>query len=117
MAASAITEIRGGTPEQCLNAAALALKNMLGLACDPVGGMVEVPCVKRTAFAAVHAVVASDMAMCGVESFIPFDEVVLAMKNIGQLMPTKLRETAMAGLAATKTGEKVKRKLGYHENG
>jgi len=116
MAASAITELRGGTPEQCLNAAALALKNLLGLTCDPVGGMVEVPCVKRNAFAAVHAVTASDLTMCGVETFIPFDEVVLAMKNIGKLMPTKLRETALAGLAATKTGAKIKKQLGFQNN-
>lgn len=111
MAASAITEIRGGTPVQCLNAAALALKNMLGLSCDPVGGMVEVPCVKRNAFGAMCAVTASDMTMCGVESFIPFDEVVEAMKNIGKLISPKLRETALGGLAVTRTGERIKRKL------
>lgn len=113
MTASAITEIRGGTPEQCLNAAALALKNMLGLTCDPVGGMVEVPCVKRNAFGAVYALTASDMTMCGVESYIPFDEVVEAMRNIGKMISPKLRETAMGGLAITKTGEKVKKKVGY----
>ena len=116
MAASAITELRGGTPEQCINAAALALKNLLGLTCDPVGGMVEVPCVKRNAFAAIHAVTASDLTICGVETFIPFDEVVLAMKNIGKLMPTKLRETALGGLAATKTGAKIKKQLGFKNN-
>lgn len=115
MTASAITQIRGGTPEQCLNAAALALKNFLGLACDPVCGMVEVPCVKRNAFAAIHALTASDMTMCGVESFIPFDEVVVAMRNIGKLISPKLRETAMGGLAITRTGEKAKKKLGFIE--
>ncbi|MBU1992222.1 MAG: L-serine ammonia-lyase, iron-sulfur-dependent, subunit alpha [Patescibacteria group bacterium] len=117
MAASAVTEIHGGTPEQCLNAAALALKNMLGLACDPIGGMVEVPCIKRNAFAAMYALTASDMTMAGIESYVPFDEVVVAMRNIGKLISSKLRETAMGGLAVTKTGENVKKKLGFKENG
>ncbi|MBU2524448.1 L-serine ammonia-lyase, iron-sulfur-dependent, subunit alpha [Patescibacteria group bacterium] len=112
MAAAGLTEIRGGTPEQCLNAAALALKNFLGLACDPVGGLVEVPCVKRNAYGVTHAMMASEMSLAGIESFIPFDEVVEAMSNIGKLISPKLRETAMGGLAVTDSAKRLEKKLG-----
>jgi len=112
MAAAGITEMRGGQPDDCLNAAALALKNLLGLTCDPIGGMVEVPCVKRNALAAVYSIAASDMTMVGIESFVPFDEVVEAMSNIGKLISPKLRETALGGLAVTDTGKKLNKKLG-----
>ena len=112
MAAGGVTEMRGGTPEQCVNAAALALKNMLGLACDPLGGLVEVPCVKRNAIGATSAMSASDMSMLGVESFIPMDEVVEAMMSISATMNESIRETALGGLAITKTGLKIREKMG-----
>lgn len=112
MAAAGLTEMRGGTPEQCFNAAAIGLKSYLGLACDPLGGLVEVPCIKRNALGCMSAIGASDLSIAGVKSFIPFDEVVQAMKNIAQIMSPKLRETALGGLAVTKTGNMIKRKLG-----
>jgi len=112
MAAAGVTEMRGGTPEQCVNAAALALKNMLGLACDPLGGLVEVPCVKRNAIGATSAMSASDLSMMGVESFIPMDEVTEAMMNISMTMSETIRETALGGLAVTKTGLKIREKMG-----
>lgn len=112
MAAAAVTEMRGGTPEQCLNAAALGLKNMLGLACDPLGGLVEVPCVKRNAIGATSAMSASDMSMMGVKSFIPMDEVVQAMMNISAHMSETVRETALGGLAVTPTGLRIREKMG-----
>lgn len=112
MAAAGATEMRGGTPEQCLNAAALALKNSLGLACDPLGGLVEVPCVKRNAIFANMAIGASDLSLMGVESFVSFDEVIDAMINIGSRMSISIRETALGGLAVTKTGMKIRQKMG-----
>lgn len=112
MAAAGLTEMRGGSPKQCLDASAIALKSYLGLVCDPLGGLVEVPCIKRNAIGCMAAIGSSDMVMAGVESFIPFDEVVQAMKNISKTMSPKLRETALGGLAITKTGNMVKRKLG-----
>lgn len=112
MATAALTEMRGGTPEQALNASALAMKSYLGLACDPLGGLVAVPCIKRNMIGASAACAASDASIAGVESFIPFDEVVIAMKNIGNILSPKLRETALGGLAVTKTGLKIRRKLG-----
>ena len=117
MAAAAVTEMRGGTPKQCLHAAALALKNKLGLTCDPIGGMVEVPCIKRNALATVHSLGASDLAMAGVESFVPFDQVVKTMSRIGSLISPKLRETSLGGLAITPTGKGVERKLGIKISG
>lgn len=112
MAAAGLTEMRGGTPEQCFNAAAITLKSYLGLVCDPLGGLVEVPCIKRNAIGCMAAIGASDMTMAGIKSFIPFDEVVEAMKNIADIMSPKLRETALGGLAVTKTGNMIKKKLG-----
>ena len=112
MAAAGLTEMRGGSPEQCFHAAAMGLKSYLGLACDPLGGLVEVPCIKRNAIGCMAAIGASDMAIAEIESFIPFDEVVEAMKNIAKIMSPKLRETALGGLAVTKTGNMIKRKLG-----
>ncbi|KKP36483.1 MAG: L-serine dehydratase, iron-sulfur-dependent, alpha subunit [Candidatus Peregrinibacteria bacterium GW2011_GWA2_33_10] len=111
MAAAALTEMRGGTPQQAINAAALALKNKLGLVCDPLGGLVAVPCIKRNGLGAVHALGASDLSIAGVKSFVPFDEVVQAMNNIGDLMSEKLKETALGGLATTKTGLKIREKM------
>jgi len=117
MAAGALTELRGGTPEQCANAAALGLKNLLGLTCDPLGGLVEVPCIKRGGILSTLALAASDMAIAGIKSFVPFDEVVEAMSHIGKMISPRLRETALGGLAITKTGEKIKKKLGFNANG
>ncbi|KIL73532.1 L-serine ammonia-lyase, iron-sulfur-dependent, subunit alpha [Bacillus badius] len=111
MAAAAITEMAGGTPSQCAEAMAITLKNMLGLVCDPVAGLVEVPCVKRNAMGAANAIVAADMALAGITSRIPCDEVIDAMYKIGQTMPSALRETAGGGLAATPTGRKLEAKI------
>ncbi|QQR54704.1 L-serine ammonia-lyase, iron-sulfur-dependent, subunit alpha [Candidatus Peregrinibacteria bacterium] len=112
MAAAALTEVRGKSPECSLHAASLALKNMIGLACDPIGGLVEVPCIKRNGIGAVFAMSASDMAYLGVESFVPFDEVVRAMREVGDLMSPKIRETALGGLAVTPTGQEVAKRMG-----
>ncbi|AQS58666.1 L-serine ammonia-lyase, iron-sulfur-dependent, subunit alpha [Desulforamulus ferrireducens] len=111
MAASAVVELAGGTPQQCSDAGAIALKNLLGLVCDPVGGLVEVPCVKRNSMGAAVAIVAADMAMAGITSVIPFDEVIEAMYKIGTMLPSCLRETSLAGLATTPTGTKLNEKI------
>lgn len=107
MGAAAVVYMMGGTTRQCIQAAGLALKNTLGLVCDPVGGLVEVPCVKRNALFAVHGLTAAQLAMAGIESFIPMDEIVEAMVRIGRAMPRGLRETAEGGLATTPTGCEV----------
>ena len=111
MAAAAIVEMAGGTPEQSAEAMAITLKNMLGLVCDPVAGLVEVPCVKRNAMGASNAMIAADMALAGITSRIPCDEVIDAMYKIGQTMPTALRETGQGGLAATPTGRELEQKI------
>ena len=111
MAAAALVEVMGGSARQCVDAAALALKNCLGLACDPVAGLVEVPCVKRSGVYAVMAISAADMALAGIRSFIPLDEVIDAMYQIGCNMPSCIRETAEGGLAATPTGLAARRRL------
>jgi L-serine dehydratase len=104
MAAAAVTELLGGSSRACVHAASMALMNTIGLVCDPVGGFVEVPCVSRNAFFAVHAVSAAQLALANLESFIPPDEVVGAMAQVGRMMPLELRETAEGGLAQTPTG-------------
>jgi L-serine dehydratase len=111
MAAAAVVEMAGGTPSQSAEAVAIALKNMLGLVCDPVAGLVEAPCVKRNAMGAAIAMVAADMALAGVKSVIPTDEVIDAMYKIGQSMPVALKETALGGLAATPTGRVLERQI------
>ena len=111
MAAGAVTYLEGGTDEEILHAAALALKNMLGLTCDPVAGLVEVPCVKRNVSGAVNAVVSAQMALAGVRSVIPPDEVIDSMRRIGRLLPGCLRETSQDGLAVTPTAQKIARQL------
>ena len=111
MAAGALVQLAGGTPEIVGNAVALAIKNLLGLACDPVAGLVEVPCVKRNGFFAVHAMVAADMAMAGVQSVIPVDDVIDAMNRIGRSMPSSIKETAEGGLATTKTGLRLTKEI------
>lgn len=105
MAAAAVVQLRGGTKEQMANAAALALKSLLGLVCDPVGGLVEVPCIKRNVIGAVNALTAAEMSLAGIESRIPPDEVIDAMREVGDTMPAALRETAQGGLAATPTAQ------------
>jgi len=110
MAAAAIVEMAGGSAEQCGEAMAISLKNMLGLVCDPVAGLVEVPCVKRNAMGAANALVSADMALAGIKSRIPCDEVIGAMYRIGQTMPATLRETGQGGLA-TPTGRKYEEKI------
>lgn len=111
MAAASIVELAGGTPQQAAEAMAITLKNMLGLVCDPVAGLVEVPCVKRNAMGASNAMTAADMALAGITSRIPCDEVINAMFLIGQSMPSALRETAEGGLAATPTGRRLEAEI------
>ncbi len=116
MAAAALCELDGGTPQQVLQAATIALKNTLGLVCDPVGGYVEAPCTKRNGLYTLHAFGASALALSGVESVIPFDEVVGALREIGRKMPRIYKETSEGGLATTPTGlqfrpENAKNKL------
>lgn len=111
MAAGAAVELMGGTPKQVGDAFALALKNLLGLVCDPVAGLVEVPCVKRNGFAASHALSAVNMAMSGIASVIPPDEVIEAMMEVGDLMSPSLKETSEAGLAKTETGREIAEEL------
>lgn len=107
MAAGAATELLGGSPRQAAQAVAITLKNMLGLVCDPVAGLVEVPCVKRNAAGAAQCLVAVDLALAGVESVIPPDEVIDAMASIGRHMDERFKETAQGGLAATPTGRRL----------
>lgn len=104
MAAAALCELDGGTPGKVLHAATIALKNTLGLVCDPIGGYVEAPCTKRNGLYTLHAFGASTLALSGVESVVPFDEVVMALREIGRAMPRRYKETSEGGLAATPTG-------------
>ncbi|CAA7602743.1 L-Serine ammonia-lyase [Acididesulfobacillus acetoxydans] len=107
MAAAAAVELAGGTPEETAHAAAITMKSFLGLVCDPVAGLVEVPCIKRNATAAVLALTGAEMALAGVKSAIPLDEVIDTMALIGRQLPCSLRETAQGGLAATPTARKI----------
>lgn len=111
MAAGALVSLRGGTNEQIGHAVAIALKNLMGLVCDPVAGLVEVPCVKRNVIGAVNAVSAANMAVAGITSRIPVDEVIDAMGEIGDALPADLRETGLGGLAGTPTGRKIAREV------
>ncbi len=111
MTAGALVTLRGGTVEQVGHAVAMALKNLLGLVCDPVAGLVEVPCVKRNVVGALNAIAAADMALAGIESRIPVDEVIDAMGEVGRRLPVEFRETALGGLAATPTGKAVKKMM------
>ena len=107
MAAASIVELAGGTPEMIGSAVATALKNILGLVCDPVAGLVEIPCIKRNASGVAGAFVAAELALAGIKSAIPADEVIWSMKKIGDVMPAALKETAEGGLAATPTGKRL----------
>lgn len=111
MAAAAMVELCGGTPKQCEHACAIALKNILGLVCDPVAGLVEIPCIKRNAGGVGNAMVAAELALAGIESHIPADEVIVAMKKVGDTMSPALKETAEGGLACTPTGKKLCEKV------
>jgi len=111
MAAAAAVAAAGGSPNQSAHAFGIALSNMLGLVCDPVAGLVEVPCIKRNAAGTSNALIAADMALAGLISEIPADEVIGAMYEIGKSMPTALKETAMGGLAATPTGCKINKQI------
>ena len=111
MAAAALVSLLGGSPEQMAAACATALQNLLGLVCDPVAGLVEVPCVKRNVIGAVNALTAAELALAGVENVIPCDEVIDAMRAVGDVMPAALRETGGGGLAATPTGRRIAEEL------
>lgn len=111
MAAGGVVHLLGGDAAQIANAAALALKNLLGLACDPVAGLVEVPCVKRNVMGAVNALTSADLTMAGIFSKIPPDEVIDAMRNIGRSMPEDIRETGKGGLAGTPTGVEIRERM------
>lgn len=111
MGAAAAVEAAGGTPQQSSEAFAMAMSNLLGLVCDPVAGLVEIPCVKRNVIGAVDALTSADMALAGLISKIPADEVIGAMKRIGEDMPSTLRETGLGGLAATPTGVALKMQI------
>ncbi len=114
MAAGALAYLNGGDEESIVHAAAMSLKNLLGLVCDTVGGLVEVPCVKRNVVGAVNAIASADMAVAGIRSQIPPDEVIDAMREVGESLPKTLRETGEGGLAATPTGREIKKKIfGY----
>ena len=111
MAAAALVELAGGTPAQAAHACAMAIKNQLGLVCDPVAGLVEIPCIKRNVSGAAIAFTSAEMALAGVKSRIPVDECVLAMRQVGDMLPCSLKETSQAGLAATPTGLRLKRQV------
>lgn len=111
MAAGMLVYLRKGSIEQIFDAAAIALKNVMGLVCDPIAGLVESPCAKRNASGVVNAMISADMALAGVTSIVPFDEVVLAMYKVGKALPSSLKETALGGIAITKTGQKLNEKI------
>lgn len=111
MASGAIVEMLGGTPQMSLDAAAIIFKNILGLVCDPVAGLVEIPCAKRNASGAINALCTADLVMAGVTSKIPFDDTLSAMYKVGKGLPEELRETALGGIAITETGKALKEKV------
>lgn len=108
MAAAAVTEMCGGTPQMVSDACAIAIKNILGLVCDPVAGLVEIPCIKRNAMGTANAFTAAELALAGITSAIPADETLWAMKKVGDSMSSALKETGEGGLAATPTGRRLK---------
>lgn len=117
MTAAALVELMGGTPAQAADACAIALKNQLGLVCDPVAGLVEIPCIKRNASGIMIAFSAADMALAGIRSYIPVDEVIDALRKVGDSMGCEYKETALGGLAATPTGMRLKEQVfGDEEN-
>lgn len=117
MAAAALVELKGGTPAQCADACAIAVANQLGLACDPVAGLVEIPCIRRNASGVMIAFSSADMALAGIRSEIPADECLDAMRSVGDEMPVSVKETAGGGLAATPTGRRLKEQVFGANNG
>ncbi|WP_017416839.1 L-serine ammonia-lyase, iron-sulfur-dependent, subunit alpha [Clostridium tunisiense] len=111
MAAAAVVEMMGGSPSMAFDAAAMVIKNIEGLVCDPIAGLVEIPCAKRNVAGAVSALTMADVAMAGVKSKIPFDDTIISMYKIGRALPSELRETAMGGLATTPAGLRLKDKI------
>lgn len=111
MAASGMVEMMGGTPEQALSAAAFTIKNILGLVCDPIAGLVECPCAKRNALGTANAILSADMALAGILTIIPLDEVIDTMYKVGKILSPTLKETAMGGLAATPTGIQITKRI------
>ncbi|AVQ33788.1 L-serine ammonia-lyase, iron-sulfur-dependent, subunit alpha [Staphylococcus muscae] len=111
IAAAAAVETFGGTPDQAGHAIAISLSNLLGLVCDPVAGLVEIPCVMRNAIGSGNGLISADLALAGVESRIPVDEVIMAMDTVGRNLPASLRETGIGGLAGTPTGQAIKEKI------
>ena len=111
MAAGATVSILGGSVEQSFDAAAMAIKNILGLVCDPIAGLVESPCSKRNAMGTANALICAEMALAGIKSVVPFDEVVIAMKRVGNSLPCTLRETALGGVAITPTAQEIAKKI------
>lgn len=111
MAAGAIVEMMGGTPRMALDAGSIVIKNILGLVCDLIAGLVEEPCAKRNMAGAVSAMTTADMVMAGVRSVIPFDEVVKSMYEVGKALPSSLRETALGGIAITETALKLQKEI------
>ena len=111
MAAAALVELMGGTPAQCADACAIAIASQLGLVCDPVAGLVEIPCIKRNASGVAIAFASADMALAGVAPKIPADECIDAMREVGDLLPPSLKETALGGLAATPTGIRLRKQV------
>lgn len=111
MAAGAVVSVLGGTPEMSFDAGAMALKNLMGLVCDPIAGLVESPCSKRNAIGTANALICADMALSGIKCVVPFDEVVVAMKKVGNQLPCELRETALGGVAVTPTALKITKRI------
>jgi len=111
MAAAAIVEMCGGTPKMALDAASITIKNIMGLVCDPVAGLVEIPCVKRNGLGVLNALMSADMVLAGIESVIPFDEVVSAMDKVGRMLPSSLKETSEGGIADTPTARKLENEI------
>lgn len=111
MGAAAAVEVAGGTPKQSANAMAIAISNLLGLVCDPIAGLVEVPCINRNAIGSSNALISADMALAGCESMIPADEVISAMDKVGKNMPESLREIGIGGLAGTPTGQEIRMRI------
>lgn len=111
MASAAVVEMMGGTPAMAFDAGAIVIKNIEGLVCDPIAGLVEIPCAKRNVAGAVSSLTTADIAMAGVKSKIPFDDTIISMYKIGRALPSELRETAMGGLATTPAGLRLKDKI------
>jgi len=111
MAAAAAVYLKGGTPDQSLSAASHALINVMGLVCDPIAGLVQVPCAQRNASQAINALVSADLALAGMPVLIPHDEVLEAMYRTGKSLPSTLRETALGGIAGTRTGQEIARRV------